>query len=198
MLIDNLIKSFNVFSDEETQKIQKYFVPITFETHSFLVEKGKVSDKIFFITEGLIREFSFSDVDVDLDLEEKTTTHWILSENEWIYQVESYILEKPSESYIQALSKVKAYYLLKNDLAVLLHEIPRLSLVMLGIYERYLLQLEHRNAFHRIKSAKKRIEVFEKMQPNIQNRVKGKFLASYLNISPQQLSRIRSERANKV
>jgi hypothetical protein len=69
---------------------------------------------------------------------------------------------------------------------------------MIKIYEKYLLQLEHRNAFHRIKSAKKRIEVFEKMQPNIQNRVKGKILASYLNMSPEQLSRIRSERAKKV
>jgi hypothetical protein len=63
-----------------------------------------------------------------------------------------------------------------------------------AIYERYLLQLENRNAFHRIKNAEQRLEVFEKTQPGLSNRVKGKLMASYLNVSPQQLSRIRSSR----
>jgi CRP/FNR family transcriptional regulator, anaerobic regulatory protein len=120
-----------------------------------------------------------------------------LGENEWIYQVESYLLQKPSDCYIQAISPLKAFYIQKQILESLIAEVPALGQVMLKIYEKYLLQLEYRNSFHRIKNAEKRLEVFEKIQPNLLNRVAGKILASYLNISPEQLSRIRGKRSKK-
>jgi CRP-like cAMP-binding protein len=191
MLFTELIISYNIFTETEIKKIRSAFVPFSFEANALLLQKGEISDKIFFIESGILREFSFSDADAD----EKVQTHWILGENEWIYQVESYILEKPASCYIQALTKLSGFYLSKKNLQVLVSEIPSLSIVILNIYEKYLLQLEYRNSFHRIKNAEKRLEVFEKMHPNLLNRVAGKILASYLNISPEQLSRIRAKRS---
>ena len=193
MLFTELIISYNIFTDTEIKKICSAFVPFSFEANALLLQKGEISDKIFFIESGILREFSFPDEDPDAD--EKVQTHWILGENEWIYQVESYILEKPSSCYIQALTKLNGFYLSKKNLQVLVLEIPSLSIVILNIYEKYLLQLEYRNSFHRIKNAEKRLEVFEKIHPNLLNCVAGKILASYLNISPEQLSRIRSKRS---
>ncbi len=191
MLFTELIISYNIFTETEIKKIRSAFVPFSFEANALLLQKGEISDKIFFIESGILREFSFSDADAD----EKVQTHWILGENEWIYQVESYIIEKPASCYIQALTKLSGFYLSKKNLQVLVSEIPSLSIVILNIYEKYLLQLEYRNSFHRIKNAEKRLEVFEKMHPNLLNRVAGKILASYLNISPEQLSRIRAKRS---
>ena len=195
MLFTELIRSFNIFTDTEIKKIRSAFVPFSFEANALLLQKGEISDKIFFIESGILREFSFSDADADAD--EKVQTHWILGKNEWIYQVESYILEKPASCYIQALTKLSGFYLSKKNLQGLVLEIPSLSMVMLNIYEKYLLQLEYRNSFHRIKNAEKRLEVFEKTQPNLQNRIAGKVLASYINISPEQLSRLRGKRTRK-
>jgi CRP/FNR family transcriptional regulator, anaerobic regulatory protein len=195
MLFTELIISYNIFTETEIKKIRSAFVPFSFEANALLLQKGEISDKIFFIESGILREFSFSDADADADADEKVQTHWILGENEWIYQVESYILEKPASCYIQALTKLSGFYLSKKNLQVLVSEIPSLSIVILNIYEKYLLQLEYRNSFHRIKNAEKRLEVFEKMHPNLLNRVAGKILASYLNISPEQLSRIRAKRS---
>jgi len=194
MLFTELIRSYNIFTDIEIKKIRSAFVPFSFDANTFLLQKGEISDKIFFIESGILREFSFPDADAGADADEKVQTHWILGENEWIYQVESYILEKPSSCYIQALTKLSGFYLSKKNLQVLVLEIPSLSMVMLNIYEKYLLQLEYRNSFHRIKNAEKRLEVFEKTQPNLQNRIAGKVLASYVNISPEQLSRLRGKR----
>jgi CRP/FNR family transcriptional regulator, anaerobic regulatory protein len=195
MLFTELIISYNIFTETEIKKIRSAFVPFSFEANALLLQKGEISDKIFFIESGILREFSFSDADADADADEKVQTHWILGENEWIYQVESYILEKPASCYIQALTKLSGFYLSKKNLQVLVLEIPSLSMVMLNIYEKYLLQLEYRNSFHRIKNAEKRLEVFGKIHPNLLNRVAGKILASYLSISPEQLSRIRSKRS---
>lgn len=195
MLFTELIRSYNIFTDTEIKKIRSAFVPFSFEANALLLQKGEISDKIFFIESGILREFSFSDADADAD--EKVQTHWILGENEWINQVESYILEKPASCNIQALTKLSGFYLSKKNLQVLISEIPSLSIVILNIYEKYLLQLEYRNSFHRIKNAEKRLEVFEKTQPNLQNRIAGKVLASYINISPEQLSRLRGKRTKK-
>ena len=197
MLFTELIRSYNIFTETEIKKIRSDFVPFSFEANALLLQKGEISDKIFFIESGILREFSFTDADADADADadEKVQTHWILGENEWIYQVESYILEKPASCHIQALTKLSGFYLSKKNLQALVLEIPSLSMVMLNIYEKYLLQLEYRNSFHRIKNAEKRLEVFEKIHPNLLNRVAGKILASYLNISPEQLSRIRARRS---
>jgi CRP-like cAMP-binding protein len=108
--------------------------------------------------------------------------------------ISSYVSEQPSTCYLQALTHLKASYIRKETVKALLETIPHLAFVIITIYERYLLQFENRNAFHRIKNAEQRLEVFEKTQPGLSNRVTGKLLASYLNVSPQQLSRIRSSR----
>lgn len=193
MIITNFIKSFNIFNISEVEKICNAFVPISFSAKSLLLNEGEICNKVYYVYEGVLREFSYIDTDTDT----RTLTHHILAENEWIYQIESFLLEKPSACCIEALSPIKAFYIIKQDLERLVSEIPSLAYVMIKIYEKYLLQLEHRNAFHRIKSAELRLEVFEKMQPNIQNRVSGKVLASYLNVTPQQLSRIRNKRAHE-
>lgn len=199
MIITNLIKSFNIFNEAEVEKICNAFIPISFSAKSLLLNEGEICNKVYYVYEGVLREFSYIDTDIDIDTDTdtdtRTLTHHILAENEWIYQIESFLLEKPSASCIEALSPIKAFYIKKQDLERLVSELLSLAYVMIKIYEKYLLQLEHRNAFHRIKSAELRLEVFEKMQPNIQNRVSGKVLASYLNVTPQQLSRIRNKRA---
>jgi CRP-like cAMP-binding protein len=197
MPISNFLESFNLFSSREIQKIIEAFSPAIFEEGSYLLQKGEVSDKIYFILEGLLREYSYIEEDEKMDPSgDPTLTHYILGEREWIYQVKSYVSGQKSEYSLQALTKLKAVYIKKEKVNELINEIPNLAFVVINIYERYLLQLETRNAFHRIKNAKKKLEVFEKTQPGIANRVKGKILASYLNITPQQLSRIRGELRN--
>lgn len=196
MLLTNIIKSYNVFTDIEIQKIRDAFVYVSYNPDAFLLQKGETSDKIFFITEGILREFAFSNLKEDGDF--RIRTHWILGENEWIYHTESYILEKPSTRYKQALTPLKAFYIPKKIVESLQTQLPTFNLILLNIHEKYLLQLEHRNEFHCIKNAAQRLQIFEKMQPNLQNRVAGKVLASYLNVSPEQLSRLRGKRTHKT
>lgn len=187
MPFTQFLRDFSLFTENEISKIQNSFGQISFEEQDIMLHEGEISDKIFFITEGILREFSYIE-------SESTLTHWILGEGEWVNQIKSYVTEQPSTCYLQALSPLTALYIRKETVKALLETIPNLAFVIITIYERYLLQLENRNAFHRIKNAEQRLEVFEKTQPGLSNRVKGKLLASYLNVSPQQLSRIRSGR----
>jgi CRP-like cAMP-binding protein len=84
--------------------------------------------------------------------------------------ISSYVSEQPSTCYLQALTPLAALFIRKETVKALLETIPHLAFVIITIYERYLLQLENRNAFHRIKNAEQRLEVFEKTQPGLSNR----------------------------
>ena len=94
------------------------------------------------------------------------------------------------------MEKVKALFISKKEYYQVQNVFPEVMGLINKIYERYLLQLENRNKFHRIKSATKRLDYFEKNQKNLINKLQMKYIASYLNISPSELSRIRKKRSH--
>lgn len=134
MPLTQFLRSFNFFTENEIATIQNSFSPIGFEESAIMLNKGEISDKIFYITEGILREYSYLESESEF-----TLTHWILGEGEWIYQVKSYVTEQPSACYLQALTRLKAIYIKKDTVRHLLETIPRLSFVIMHIYERYLL-----------------------------------------------------------
>lgn len=114
-----LIEYFQQNNDlqaELLQNIDILFEKVSFEPDEFLLKEGEVSDKIYFVESGILREFSYIESE-----SESVITHWILTDNEWIYQVESFELGIKSRSNIQAVSKTKARYIRKaafEELAV--------------------------------------------------------------------------------
>lgn len=194
----NFSKQFSSLGESLQQHIVSFFTPITFEKDELLLKKGEISNKLFFIESGIIAEYSEieSESDPESDSESnRIQTHWILGENEWVFQVRSFLKNEPSDCTIKALEKVKAFYISKKDYYEAQNVLPQVMGFINKIYARYLIQLENRNQFHRIKSATKRLEYFEKNQKNLCNKVQMKYLASYLNISPSELSRIRNKRS---
>jgi CRP-like cAMP-binding protein len=75
------LKSFNLFTEAEISKIQNSFSLISFEEQDIMLHEGEICDRIFYISEGVMREFSDDESEP-----ESTLTHWILGEGEWVYQ----------------------------------------------------------------------------------------------------------------
>jgi CRP-like cAMP-binding protein len=186
----NFSKQFSNLEVSLQQQIVSLFTPITFEKDELLLKKGEISNKLFFIESGIIAEYSESDSN-------KIQTYWILGENKWVFQIHSFLKNEPSDCTIKALEKVTAFYISKKDFYETQNVLPLVMGIVNIIYDRYLLQLIDSNKFHRIKSARKRLEYFEKNQKNLYNKVQTRHLASYLNISLSEFSRIRNKRSLK-
>ena len=120
-----------------------------------------------------------------------------MTESEWIYQVESFELGIKSKSNIQAVTKTKARYIRKAAFEVLAISGMEVLLQILKIYQNYLLQLEYRNRLHQLRKVEDRLEMFEKLQPGLANRVPQKMIASFLNTTASHLSKVRSKRRLK-
>ncbi|MFB0947343.1 MAG: hypothetical protein QMB24_14555 [Spirosomataceae bacterium] len=156
------------------------------EENHYILKPEHISNRIFFVEEGIIREFEKTSDS------EKTT--WILGENNWLYNMPSYYKNDTAKCYLQALINTKGYYFLKSDIEQLVQESHLWAITQTKVYQQYLLQMIYRNELHRLKNAAEKLVFFEKHQPNVQNRIKLKHVASYLNITQVQLSRVRKAR----
>lgn len=186
-----LLHTITEVLQHEPQEVKDFIVAsfkeIRLDKNEHFLQPGEVSDTIYFIEDGVAREYGMSK-------EETEETYWVLGEGHWVYAIESFVHQQPSRTYLQALTPVTLFCIPKRALEKVLEDFPRLYPVYIKLIENYLVLLEKRDRIHRIKNASMRLLVFENEYPQIANRVPLKIIASFLNITPQQLSHIRRKR----
>lgn len=160
----------------------------------FLLQDGQVSDKVFFIDEGILREYYYVENENDI---ERTVTTWILPQNHFTYSLISYLTQSVTNRYIEAIENSRVLYIQKDELEKLCQRVPKIYQLINKVYEYYLLVFEMRLEMLRIVDAKQRYEYFLSIHPDISNRVPLHHIASYLNIHPTTLSRVRSQLSNE-
>jgi CRP-like cAMP-binding protein len=191
----NLFSSFGVFSTAEIELIISQFEPKTYYKGKVILDFGELNDKLYFIELGILREFSMKDQyqyqDQDQD---QTITHWLMAENDFQYVADSFIEEKPSTVAIDVLEKAKLWVISKEKLDKLYLEFPQLNFIGRVLLEQNTIKYE---AFITALRQKKeaRLEWFYKYHNGLINRVSLKYIATYLNMTPQALSRVRTKMA---
>ncbi len=190
------IEQFKDINPTIIENILPYFEKQTLRKGEYLLNKGEVANKLYFLETGFVREYIYDEniQNQVVDFEQRILTNWIIGPETWFNQITSFITEKPSECYLQALSHVVCYSISKTGFMEMVEKFPVLNAQMHKFQEYYLLNLEQRNMLFRIKNLSKKLEYFEKLQPELANIIPQNIIASYLNITPSQLSKIRKER----
>lgn len=149
-----------------------------------LVKENSVCNYIYFIEEGLTRTYYYKDG--------KDITDWISIEGNFACSILSYISRQPDRRGIEALENSVLYSLQYEELEELslqYHDIERFcrQLVSFGI-----VQLQKRFDDLHFSSASERYKKIIEETPSFVQRVPLGVLASYLGITQETLSRIRS------
>jgi CRP-like cAMP-binding protein len=147
----------------------------------FLLKSGHISDKIFFIENGLIRCF--------YSQHEKEVCSWFMKEKDCIISVESFFQQKPSYESIQALEDTNTLFIEHNELQYIYQNFPEFNFIGRVLTERYYILSEQRLYSIRMHSASERYHLLMNSFPELIRRVPSKCLASYLGISEETLSR---------
>ena len=171
------------------EKVAEIAIPYALEEEERVLKPNEICTDMFYIEKGMLREYQ----NAPKDAVNEESTSWILAEGNVVYSVESYIHQAPSAYYLQALEPTHGYRFSRAALQDLLPANPEVAYMAYQLAENYILKMEIRNKLHRLKSLKERYNYFENTQPGLSNRIKGKVLASYLNVRPEQLSRLRKE-----
>ena len=188
--LTSFVQNFLELTEDELVSFKALFKTKKVPKGHFLLQEGQISDKVFFIEEGVLREFYFVENENEI---ERTVTTWILPPNNFTYSLISYLTKTPTNRYIEAVENARVLYILRDDLDRLCENVPKIYQLINKVYEYYLLVFEMRLEMLRVVDAKQRYEYFLTIHPDISNRVPLHHIASYLNIHPTTLSRIRSQ-----
>lgn len=184
------IKATIEVSDIDLEKIITQFNSITFNKSDVIPCIGKISNHMQFIQDGLVRVYT-------IDKQAKEVTMQIGIENMWVNDLYSYITQTPSENHIEVLEPTTILQIHKNDLESLFKEVPSMeSFIRLKLEQSYI-RLHNRTLKQLNNSAEERYLEFRNRYGHIENRVPQYIVASYLNLSPEHLSKIRKHLIKK-
>lgn len=156
---------------------------------TLILESGQVSDRIYFINEGLVRGF--------YERNGKEYTLWLGFAGEFVYSVKSFMSQTPSADSIVLVSECKLSSLSYQNLHSLYEKDPiwnKLGRLMFENY--YAAAIERIRSFQSL-SAAERYDQVDKRYPNILEEVKLIHLASYLGMTPEHLIRSRAGKESR-
>jgi CRP-like cAMP-binding protein len=154
-----------------------------------LLRSGQNCRNIYFINSGCIRYFYL------VEGEEKTAQFFF--ENGWYTDYESFLSNDPSENFVDAIEDTELLCLEKHALQKLYSEVPKFERFGRIMAENAYLGIRYRTKTLTNLNAEERYLKLIKERPKIFERVPQYYVASYLNIKPQSLSRIRNKIAQR-
>lgn len=182
MLIDKLRQIINI-SDEETELIKQLFTEKKIKKGEFFLCEGQVCRSVGVIGIGLVRYYINDDGDEG--------TYYFGKEGDFVCDYESFLPQTPSNKNIQALEDSLIYIISHDGLQQLYQEVKEGErLGRLGIEQVFVSVLQQLSSFYR-DSPEVRYQRFLKIYSGITQRVPQYYIASYVGIKPQSLSRIR-------
>ncbi|WP_308993460.1 Crp/Fnr family transcriptional regulator [Mariniflexile litorale] len=176
-------------SEDDLNEILSYAILKKMRRRQFLLQEGDVWRYNAFVCSGFLRKYSVDD---------KGTEH-IMSfspENYWTGDRESLVNDTPSKFNIEALENAEILLFKKEDFEMLCTKIPVFNNMINNILHRSFISSQSRIHSSISLTSEEKYNNFVLKFPSIVNRVPQHMIASYIGISPETLSRIRSQ-ANK-
>lgn len=189
MGIDNLIaliSTYAKFSDDDIAIIKSKFIQHNFKQKEYILQEGQVSTHVHFIEVGLLRIFYIRDG--------KEITSYLSSDNGFVSSYSSFINQSKSYEYIQCLENSKTFAISYRDMQELYETIPQWERIGRFFSEQNVLCLADRLLkLQSIPAKEKYFKFLKTSSEKIVQRTPLIHIASYLGITPESLSRIRSE-----
>ena len=152
----------------------------------YLLKAGQFCNHISFITKGLVRCFYTKDV--------QEVSSWFMKEGDIIVSVESFFYQKKSNESIQALEDCEIYSISFDQLEQIYRTFPEFNFVARVLLQKYYTLSEQRLYSLRMQRSQERYNYLLEHHSELILRVPSKHLASYLGITEETLSRIRSRK----
>ena len=173
-------------SDEEMELILSYFKPLTVKKKEILLREGGLANKMYFIVKGCLRIYFVKDVGTEV-------TRRIIFENDASASMVSFITQKPSNEYIEAVTHTELLYMDRRDFYYLVDTVPAWEK-----FYRHQLEYAYVVNTNRLMSfitndATERYLSLLKENPEIVKRLPNRLVANYLNITQEGLSRLKSK-----
>jgi len=160
-----------------------------FKKKDYLIEEGQVSKKVFFVKQGVVRHYL-----VTHEGNEKTIR--LSKENDFFYSsIVSYFTNEPSYIFCQCLTKAELFYWNSDEIEQLFVDEPKLGDLRNKLLMNFILEKHKKEIALLTQSAEARYKEFFDANMGLFNRIPHHIIASYLDIAPETLSRLRAKKS---
>ncbi len=180
------IKRYVAISKKEVDIFQSYLKPKKLEKREFLLKAGQFCKSRYFITKGCVRLFY-----IDNKGNEQIIHFGI--DNWWIADYESIINNKPSKLYIQAIENTEILELPQVSFDELCQNVAQTERLFRKIMEKTYIATQKRIEYIYSLKGEEQFRLFISANPEFAQRVPQYMIASYLGMSPEFVSKIRSK-----
>lgn len=156
----------------------------------FLLKPGEYCRDYYYIHKGILRSY--------INYGEKEITIWINPEGEITTSIRSIGGSRLSDEYIQVIENAELVVIPFEAMHELYDTFPEMNRVGRMLLEEYYSASEERVYIARLPNAHARYQHFINSRPELLNRIPLKYVASYLGITLETLSRLRAKKTGRV
>jgi CRP-like cAMP-binding protein len=179
-----LARRYSTMTHDELDALEGILIPKKFQKGEIILREGEVCENIYWVAKGLVRQFYYKNG--------KELTEYMATENNIVMSIESLFTEKPSAQQMVALEPTILFALPKRELE---HEAVRnvnIQMLYRKILEESLIISQVHADMLRFESAQERYSKLVKRSPQLVLRAPLVYIASYLQMTPETLSRVRT------
>jgi len=183
------IGSGHHFSQKEIEMVKEYFEPVSFSKNTVIEAAGKVPDYIYYIVSGYLRLF-YMDQNGN-----EVTTH-INCPPGFFTSYSHFISRTVSEHNVECITACELLRITKKDLDYLVNESQGMKDFSISVFQQSIAYNENRSRELSALNAEERYLKLLKDYPEIIQHVPIQYIASFLGMKPESLSRIRRKIIN--
>jgi CRP/FNR family transcriptional regulator, anaerobic regulatory protein len=183
----NHFESYLPFEEQEKKLFEGRVMERQVKRRQFILQAGFPCKHYSFVVEGCFKMYGVDQKGIEHNIQ-------FAAENSWIADIGSFHSGKPSKLFIEAIEPSLILQIEKEELYFLYTSLPKLDRIFKVIIENKFVELQNRVLQNFSSAAQERYEAFLEQYPHLALRLPNTQIASYLGITPEYLSEIRSER----
>ena len=179
-----LSRKYSTMTHDELDILESVLVPRKYTKGQMILSEGDICREILYIDIGLVRQF--------YEKNDRIVTEHLGVDGGIVMCIESLFREEPTKLQIEALENSICYALPKQRLEeVALHNV-NIQILYRKILEESLILSQVHADLVRFETAQNRYKRMCKLMPKVVQRAPLNYIANYLQMTPETLSRVRS------
>lgn len=188
-IVENISKIVTLTPQEQALFLSKTETK-HYKAKTIILNAGEVCKHSYFVNSGLLRSFTINDNIVEHVLS-------FACEGWWIGDMYSLLSQKPGNLFVEVMEDSEVVLLSKENQEKLYTEIPKLERFFRILTENSLVANQERLMDSLSLTAEERFEKFCKKYPTLIQKVPQKQIASYIGVTPEFFSKMKSKLLRK-
>lgn len=179
-----LARKYSTMTHDELDILEGILEPVKYGKGEMILAEGEVCRGISYIEKGLVRQF--------YNKNGKEVTEHLGVDHTIFMCIESLFKEEPTRLQVEALEATLVYILPKSKLEAVAIRNVNIQMLYRKILEESLIQSQVHADLMRFETAPNKYKRLCELSPQVVLRAPLTYIASYLQMTPETLSRIRS------